>query len=95
MLQTSSQFHDYSAGSGYRFIPPGTASDTSARAALAQSMSFCTMAAPLTPNRPDNFSVHLNRKPSTPRRHTRKRGDAGQKRRVALDKVEKVLRGNA
>src|SRR3984893_1326512 len=33
------------------------------------------------PDRPDNFSVHLNGKPSTPRRHTRKRGDAGQKRR--------------
>src|SRR6266436_6254609 len=47
------------------------------------------------PDRPDNFSVHLDGKPSTPRRHTRKRGDAGQKRRVALDKVEKVLRGDA
>src|SRR6202051_1169425 len=47
------------------------------------------------PDRPDNFSVHLNGKPSTPRRHTRKRGDAGQKRRVALDKVEKLLRGDA
>src|SRR6202166_1029324 len=47
------------------------------------------------PDRPDNFSVHLNWKPSTPRRHTRKRGDAGQKRRVALDKVEKLLRGDA
>src|SRR6266446_726088 len=47
------------------------------------------------PDRPDNFSVHLNGEPSSPRRHTRKRGDAGQKRRVALDKVEKVLRGDA
>src|SRR5258707_833539 len=47
------------------------------------------------PDRSDNFSVHLNGKPPTPRRHTRKRGDTGQKRRVALDKVEKVLRGNA
>src|ERR1700694_2353454 len=47
------------------------------------------------PDRPDNFSVHLDGKPSTPRRHTRERGDTGQKRRVALDKVEKVLRGNA
>src|SRR5258708_12572002 len=46
------------------------------------------------PDRPDNFSVHLNGKPSTPRRHTRKRGDAGQKRRVALDKLEKLLRGD-
>src|SRR5436853_7155063 len=46
------------------------------------------------PDRPDNFSVHLNGKPSTPRRHTRKRGDTGQKRWVALDKVEKVLRGD-
>src|ERR1700680_808541 len=50
---------------------------------------------PAQPDRPDNFSVHLNRKPPTPRRHTRKRGDTGQKRRVALDKVEEVLRGNA
>src|ERR1700724_800919 len=44
---------------------------------------------------PRQLSVHLNGKPSTPRRHTRKRGDAGQKRRVALDKVEKLLRGDA
>src|ERR1700675_2222270 len=50
---------------------------------------------PAQPDRPDNFSVHLNGKPSTPRRHTRKRGDAGQRRRVALYKVEKVLRGDA
>src|SRR6202795_2992659 len=50
---------------------------------------------PAHPDRPDNFSVHLNWKPSTPRRHTRKRGDASQKRRVALDKVEKLLRGDA
>src|ERR1700732_1049375 len=44
---------------------------------------------------PDNFSVHLNGKPSTPRRHTGKRRNAGQERRVALDKVEKILRGDA
>src|SRR6266853_1866400 len=50
---------------------------------------------PAQPDRPDNFSVHLNGKPSTPRRHTRKRRDAGQKRRVALDKVEKLLRGDS
>src|SRR3984885_10106809 len=50
---------------------------------------------PAQPDRPDNFSIHLNGKPSTPRRHTRKRWDAGQKRRVALDKVEKVLRRDA
>src|ERR1700730_7934990 len=50
---------------------------------------------PAQPDRPDNFSVHLDGKPSTVGRHTRKRGDAGQKRRVVLDKVEKVLRGNA
>src|SRR5882757_1144706 len=36
----------------YRFSPPGTASDTSARAALAQSTSFCTVGAPLTPIAP-------------------------------------------
>jgi hypothetical protein len=79
----------------YEFNPPGTASDTSARAALAQSTSFWTVGAPLTPIAPDNFSVHLNGKPSTPRRNTRKRWDAGQKRRVALNKVEKFLRGDA
>src|SRR5712671_3896821 len=32
--------------------PTGTASDTSARAAFAQSMSFCTVGAPLTPIAP-------------------------------------------
>src|ERR1700730_86215 len=46
-------------------------------------------------DRPDNLSVHLDGKPATPRRYTRKRGDAGQKRRVALDKVEKVPSGDA
>src|SRR5882724_5888629 len=50
---------------------------------------------PAQPDRPDNFSVHLNGKPPTPRRHTRKCGDAGQKRWVTLDEVEKVLRGDA
>src|SRR6202171_4828950 len=47
------------------------------------------------PDRPENFSVHLNGNPPTPRRHTGKRGNTGQKRRVGLDKVEKVLRGDA
>jgi hypothetical protein len=42
-----------------------------------------------------NISLRRRREPSSPRRHTRKRGHAGQKRRVALDKVEKVLRGDA
>src|SRR5207248_7091648 len=50
---------------------------------------------PAQPDRPDNFSVHLNGEPPTPRRHTRKCGDTGQKRRVTLDEVEKVLRGDA
>src|SRR2546426_4502086 len=36
------------ADSAYRFSPLGTASDTSARAALAQSTSFCTVGAPVT-----------------------------------------------
>src|SRR5713226_5182317 len=40
------------ADSGYRFSPPGTALDTSARAALAQSTSFCTAGAPLSPIAP-------------------------------------------
>src|SRR5260370_41392795 len=31
---------------------------------------------PAQTDRPDNFSVHLNGKPSSPRSHTRKRGDA-------------------
>src|ERR1700676_1514254 len=47
------------------------------------------------PHRPHHFSLHPNGKPPTPRCHTGKRGNTGQKRRVALDKVEKVLRGNA
>src|SRR3979490_2188422 len=50
---------------------------------------------PAHPDRPDNLSVHLDGKPATPRRYTRKRGDAGQKGRVALDKVAKVLSGAA
>src|SRR6266852_179381 len=50
---------------------------------------------PAHSDRPDNFSVHLNGKPSSVRRYTRKRGDASQKRWVALDKVKKVLRGDA
>src|SRR6266850_4927129 len=41
-----------SADSDYLFSPPGTPSDTSARAALAQSTSFCTVGAPLTPIAP-------------------------------------------
>ena len=49
---------------------------------------------PAYANGPDNFPVHRNGKPSTPRRHTRKGGDASQKRGVALDKVEKILRGD-
>src|ERR1700736_2153876 len=44
---------DVSTDSRDRFSPPpGTASDTSARAALAQSTSFCTVGAPLTPIAP-------------------------------------------
>src|SRR6202051_5234099 len=50
---------------------------------------------PAQSDRPDNFSVHLNGKSPSPRRHTRKRGHAGQTRRVALDKLEKLLRGDA
>src|ERR1700716_2075269 len=50
---------------------------------------------PAQPDRPDNFSVHLDGKPSAVRRHARTRGNAGQKRRIALDKVGKVLRGDA
>src|SRR3981081_3718912 len=44
---------------------------------------------PADPDRPDNFAVHLDGKPSAIRRHTRKRGNASQKRRVALDKLKK------
>src|ERR1700730_19172209 len=50
---------------------------------------------PAYPDRANNFSVHLDGKPSSVGRHTRKRGNASQKRRIALDKVEKVLRGDA
>src|SRR5467141_1416064 len=42
-----------------------------------------------------NLSVHLDGKSSAVRRHARKRGKASQKRRVALDEVEKVLGGDA
>src|SRR6202051_710946 len=41
-----------SADAGYSFSPAGTASDTSVRAALAQSMSFCPVGAPLSPIAP-------------------------------------------
>src|ERR1700730_13921515 len=50
---------------------------------------------PASSDRPYNFPVHLKGKAPSPRRHTRKRGHAGQKRRVALDKVEKVMRRDA
>src|ERR1700681_3453429 len=43
---------DVSTDSRDRFSPPGTASGTSARAALAQSTSFCTVGAPLSPIAP-------------------------------------------
>ena len=43
-------------------------------------------------DRADHFSVHLDGKPAAPRSDARKRGNAGQQRRVALDKVEEVLR---
>jgi len=44
---------------------------------------------------PNDFAVHLDGETPSVRRHTRKCGDAGQERRVAFDKVEKVLRGDA
>src|SRR6202167_348352 len=47
------------------------------------------------PDSSDNFSIHLDRKPAPIRRHPRKRRDAGQERRIALDEVEEVLRGDA
>src|SRR5258708_13739982 len=50
---------------------------------------------PAHPDRADNLSVHLDGKASAVRRHARKRGKASQKRRVALDEVEKVLGGYA
>src|SRR5258708_29553454 len=59
------------------------------------SASPASRTRPAQPDRSDNFSVHLNGKPSTPRRDTRKRRDAGQKRGIALDRVEKVLSGDA
>src|ERR1700694_4953986 len=70
----------------------GTAPDTSARAALAQSISFCTVGAPLNPAPTNNFPLHFNGKAPPPRCYTRKVGDPRHKRRVALDKVEKLLR---
>src|SRR5439155_23950516 len=50
---------------------------------------------PAYPDRADNFSIHLTARPLPIRRYTRKRGNAGQERRVALDKIEELLRGNA
>src|SRR5260370_38441101 len=50
---------------------------------------------PAHSDRPHNFSVDLDRKPSSIRSNTPERGDAGQKRRVALDEVEEILRGDA
>src|ERR1700736_6421970 len=58
----------------------GTASGTTARAALAQSTSFCTVGAPLRPIAPTTSPFTFDGKPTTPRRCTRKRGDASQKR---------------
>src|SRR5271169_1388635 len=49
---------------------------------------------PAQADRADYLSVHLDWKPSSPRRHTRKRGHPSQKRRVALDKFEEVMRGD-
>jgi len=46
-------------------------------------------AAPLKADRPYNRSVRLYGKLAAPRRYTRKRGDAGQKRRVAWIKLKK------
>src|SRR5580692_2951555 len=73
----------------------GAASGTSARAALAQSTSFCTVGAPLTPIAPTTSPFTLMGNPP-PHAATRASvGMPGQKRRVPLDKVEKVLRGDA
>src|SRR3984893_15055406 len=48
----SGSFQPCSRPLGLPIHPTGTASDTSARAALAQSMSFCTVGAPLSPIAP-------------------------------------------
>src|ERR1700730_1068253 len=48
----SGSFQPCSRPLGLPIHPTGTASDTSARAALAQSMSFCTVAPPLAPIAP-------------------------------------------
>src|SRR5229473_5549548 len=84
-----------SADSGYRFTPPGTASDTSARAAVAQSTSFCTVGAPLTPIAPTTSPFTLIGNPPP---HAATRASVGIPAKSdgsPLDKVEKVLRGNA
>jgi hypothetical protein len=58
-------------------------------------MSFCTVGAPLTPIAPTTspFTVTGNPPPHAAMRENV--GIAGQKRRVALDKVEKILRRDA
>src|SRR5208282_6052236 len=73
----------------------GTASDTSARAAFAQSMSFCTVGAPLSPIAPTTSPFTLMGNPPPHAAIRASVGMPGQKRRVALDKVEKLLRGDA
>src|ERR1700686_2160281 len=67
----------------------GTASRTSATAALAQSTSFCTVGAPLSPIAPTT-SPFLNG-PPPPRRPARKRGDTGQKRRVRIGRAAGMI----
>jgi hypothetical protein len=50
------------------------------------------------PWRPDSRFTNAgvsNGEPSSPRCYTRKRGDASQERRVALDELEELLRGDA
>src|SRR5260370_14125534 len=74
---------------------PWTASGTSARAAFAQSTSFCTMGAPLSPIAPTISPSTLMGKPP-PHAATRARlGMPAKSDGSPLDKVEKVLRGDA
>jgi hypothetical protein len=65
---------------------------TSARAAFAQSMSFCTLGAPLTPIAP---TISPSTLMGNPPPHAATRGSVGMPAKsdgFALDKVEKLLR---
>src|ERR1700692_4157456 len=91
----SGSFQPCNCPLGLPIRPTGTASDTSARAALAQSTSFCNVGAPLRPVAPTISPSTLMGNPPPHAAIRATRGQAVQKRRGGLDGVEKFLRGDA